>query len=151
LKKAYGLPAGAKYEEVLLAKTGAANLSGDGTTYDSAKNDQDLLIGDSAANSLTGGAGGDGLVGNKGNDNLNGGDGNDTYGFSKTDGRDVITDSDGQGQIVIDGKQISGAAKYVNATTWTLDGYTLTKVGTAVKIAIDASNNNQPDPLCACA
>jgi hypothetical protein len=72
---------------------------------------------------------GDIIYGHTNSDNLNGGEGSDTYGFSKTDGKDVITDSDGQGQVVIDGKQISGAAKYVNAMTWTLDGYTLTKVG----------------------
>jgi Ca2+-binding RTX toxin-like protein len=90
---------------------------------------RDLLIGGALANTLIAGNGSDFLYGNKCDDQLNGGDGSDTYGSSKTDGKDVITDSDGQGQVVIDGKQISGAAKYVNAMTWTLDGYTLTKVG----------------------
>jgi trimeric autotransporter adhesin len=123
---------------------GSANLDyihgGGGNDIMNGADGNDIVDGGTGNDILEGGKGSDLLVGGKGDDQLNGGDGSDTYGFSKTDGKDVITDSDGQGQIVIDGKLISGAAKYVNATTWTLDGYTLQKAGADTKIIIDANN-----------
>jgi predicted chitinase len=111
----------------------------------------DMRTEPSTNDNIKGGGSSDELYGGKGNDQLLGGDGSDTYGFGKTDGKDVITDSDGQGQVVIDGKAVSGAAKYVNATTWTLDVYTLTKAGADVKIAFDANNDNHCIQLCDCA
>ena len=64
----------------------------------------DTLIGNDADNELDGGAG---------NDKLFGGVGLDTYVFSgRAWGKDEIIDSDGQGQIKIDGKTIAGLMRF---------------------------------------
>jgi GH24 family phage-related lysozyme (muramidase) len=78
LKAAYGIAKTVKLEEVQIASSTQPNLNGDGTIYDSAKNDADLLIGDNQANILDGGIGNDALIAKGGNDSLIGGIGNDT-------------------------------------------------------------------------
>ncbi|AGH97678.1 Alkaline phosphatase [Micavibrio aeruginosavorus EPB] len=55
----------------------------------------DVMIGNSSANTLTAGDGNDILVGNKGDDNLDGGLGDDTYQFIYADDEDFITDVGG--------------------------------------------------------
>lgn len=77
LKAAYGIAKSMALEELQVASAALRNLAGDGTTHDSSRNDADLLIGSSHANTLSGGQGNDALVGLAGNDRLNGGSGND--------------------------------------------------------------------------
>ena len=62
----------------------------------------DKLYGEEGDDTLTGGAGSDLLDGGTGNDSLVGGEGVDTYSFTEGFGRDVITDSEGANEIVID-------------------------------------------------
>jgi Ca2+-binding RTX toxin-like protein len=102
----------------------------------------DIINAGTLDDQIVSGLGNDVLAGGTGNDQLNGGTGNDSYIFTHLDDKDIITDSDGQGQIWIDGKQIGGVAKYVSAGNWTLDGYALTKAGTDLKVTIHASNDN---------
>ena len=54
----------------------------------------DTLSGNALANRIEGNVGNDLLSGAAGNDALLGGAGNDTYQFARTDGQDVITDTD---------------------------------------------------------
>ena len=65
-------------EEVLFVNGESADLSGDGTAFDAARNDGDLLVGDTRDNRLVGGGGNDVLIGLEGNDVLIGGGGKDT-------------------------------------------------------------------------
>lgn len=60
------------------------------------------FIGTDGVDTLFGGEGSDSLVGKKGNDVLQGGAGDDTYQFSLTDGRDVVTDTQGNDRILFD-------------------------------------------------
>ena len=80
----------------------------------------DDLIGGAAQDTLEGGAGTDDIFGSDGDDVLDGGEGsdylrggagNDTYKFSGAWGADTIIDSDGQGQIEIDGIILVGGQK----------------------------------------
>ena len=77
----------------------------------------DTLYGLSGNDYLEGGSGDDVLDGGVGADLLLGGDGNDTYLFTGSWGNDVITDSDGLGQIVVDGVTLSGG-KQTGTSTW---------------------------------
>jgi len=77
-----GLAAKTHVEELLAADTGRLNISGDGTTYDSARNDDDLILGSKAKNALSGNGGADILAGLKGADTLTGGAGADLFVFS---------------------------------------------------------------------
>ncbi|MDB5553979.1 MAG: hypothetical protein JWL86_3963 [Rhizobium sp.] len=80
--KTIGLAAKTRVEELLAAGPGRFNISGDGTTYDSAKNDDDLILGSNGKNALSGNAGADILAGLKGADTLTGGAGGDLFVFS---------------------------------------------------------------------
>ncbi len=62
-----------------------------------------LMLGDERSNQIVAGQGADILVGGGGADLLNGGEGNDLYIFRTNEGKDTITDSDGQGVIKIGG------------------------------------------------
>ncbi|MDB9404800.1 hypothetical protein PN472_14700 [Microcystis aeruginosa CS-1036] len=65
-------------EELQIIYQGVLALSGDtGKTYDTDKNEKDLLIGDITDDKLNGGKGNDALVGNDGKDTLIGGEGDD--------------------------------------------------------------------------
>lgn len=93
----------------------------------------DVLVGRSKSDTLLGGEGNDFLFGGKGDDHLkggsgrnllNGGEGRDFYHFNTADGDfdDTIIDSDGKGQLIIDGESLLGhffdpKAGVVN--TWT--------------------------------
>jgi GH24 family phage-related lysozyme (muramidase) len=69
-------------EELLAASSTLANVSSDGTAYDSTKNDDDLILGTKAANKLSGGSGKDILIGLGGRDKLEGGAGADLFVFA---------------------------------------------------------------------
>lgn len=70
----------------------------------------DVLTGTAGKDYLFAGGGDDALDGGAGDDVLRGGKGNDAYSFNGAFGKDVITDTDGQGDIRIDGQTL-GAAK----------------------------------------
>ncbi|NOT15670.1 MAG: hypothetical protein HOP21_08885, partial [Methylotenera sp.] len=53
----------------------------------------DVIIGDGAADSLSGGEGNDTLIGGAGSDTMNGGNGSDTFAIGTGDGIDSITDT----------------------------------------------------------
>ena len=79
----------------------------------------DQLDGNVGNDKLDGGAGADYLVGGKGDDRMEGGSGFDTYVIDAGDGNDVIVDADGLGEIVFEGKTLTGAGtmkdgKYVS-------------------------------------
>src|SRR6185295_382423 len=87
-------------ELTLSASSGVENIIG--TAYD------DVLSGDSQANSLLGGAGDDQLNGGGGDDTVAGGSGDDTYLFTGTLGGSVVlTESSAQGSDTLD---FSGAS-----------------------------------------
>ena len=97
----------------------------------------DVLVGRSKSDTLLGGEGNDFLFGGKGDDHLkggsgrnllNGGEGRDFYYFNTADGDfdDTIIDSDGKGQLKIDGESLLGHffdPKEGAANVWT------TKIG----------------------
>lgn len=105
--KSLGLSVKTKVEELLAASDGAADVSGDGTSYDGSKNDDDLILGSKSANGLSGKAGADILAGMQGADMLTGGSGGDVFAFtaprdSKTKASDTITDfGDGTDRIAL--------------------------------------------------
>ena len=70
----------------------------------------DDLEGGAGIDRLDGGTGDDTLAGGRGNDLLAGGRGDDTYVFDAGDGVDTIVDTDGQGRIVVDERELSGVA-----------------------------------------
>ena len=78
-----GLPTGTDVEELLAASRGGTDISGDGSSYDSAGNDQDLILGAKGSNVLSGNGGADILAGLKGADLLTGGGGADLFVFSR--------------------------------------------------------------------
>jgi len=89
LKAAYGIAKAMKLEELQIASAATRNLSGDGTAWDSTKNDADLLIGSAHANTLKGGRGNDALLGLGGRDKLYGNAGNDRLDGGK--GADLLS------------------------------------------------------------
>jgi len=70
----------------------------------------DLLRGGGGDDYLEGGRGDDGLVGGPGSDRLVGGSGTDLYVWNAGDGTDVISDSDGVGRIIYQGRTLTGGA-----------------------------------------
>lgn len=120
-----------------LGTDGADSMTGDST--------DDALRGLTGADTLLGAGGNDWLSGDYGNDTLNGGQGNDVllggrgydrYEFSTADwqaqpgSRDVIYDSDGQGQIIIDGKALTLGQKLCDGVWASADGlFTITLSG----------------------
>jgi Ca2+-binding RTX toxin-like protein len=95
--KAFGLSTGTRVEELLAASDGMMNVSGDGTSFDSSGNDDDLVAGSKGVNNLSGKAGSDILAGLQGPDILSGGAGADIFAFaavrdSNLKSSDTITD-----------------------------------------------------------
>lgn len=80
----------------------------------------DRLAGAAGDDLLLGGGGDDALTGGEGNDVLIGGAGMDVYSFVYGDGQDRIVDSDGVGEIWIDGVQVRGG-NTVGANRWESD------------------------------
>jgi hypothetical protein len=109
----FELPTSRHMEELLVASKTIADIHGDGTAYDSSKNDDDLIIGTTASNTLSGGAGHDVVVGIGGKDTLTGGGGADWFVFtaikdSAINSADIITDfQHGTDKIVLN-KLMSG-------------------------------------------
>jgi Ca2+-binding RTX toxin-like protein len=101
----------------------------------------DTIYGNNLANILNGEGGNDIIDGGKGNDSLSGGDGADSYIFGKQgEGVDRINDSDGQGRIKIDGKELQGLALKTTTNQWELEGYVLKKVGDDLEISYGSSD-----------
>jgi Ca2+-binding RTX toxin-like protein len=85
ITKHFGVATG-HLDEVLYVRGASPNLTGDNSGFDSARNDDDLLIGDSEDNTITGNVGNDVILGLGGNDDLTGGADNDQlYGHSGND------------------------------------------------------------------
>lgn len=79
----------------------------------------DTLQGKAGSDLLVGGDGADQLDGGEGRDYLYGGAGSDTYVFTGDFGNDWINDSDGSGQITVDGQTLSAQnAKKVSTNTY---------------------------------
>lgn len=78
----FELPRARHVEELLVASRTMPDVSGEGTAFDTTANDDDLLLGSTAANVLTGGAGRDILIGLGGRDGLAGGSGADWFVFA---------------------------------------------------------------------
>ncbi len=93
LQRVFGIDAAMHLEEMQIAHGPIRNLAGDGSGYDSADNDQDLLIGSRAQNRLVGGDGGDALIGLGRNDVLIGGNGADW--LDGGNGRDALRGGNG--------------------------------------------------------
>jgi len=109
----------------LFSTTDVGNVFGPGLPPDS----KHIIFGDDNANidilggsqtdHLYGGGGDDILIGNKGNDYLEGGLGSDIYIYAAGDGFDTILDSDGNGKIQWDGKEIKGSdTAGLDSTKW---------------------------------
>jgi hypothetical protein len=95
---------------------------GGGNDYIEGNAGQNTLKGEAGNDVLVGGTDVDIFDGGTGNDQLKGGDGVDVYQFKGDYGTDIITDSDGQGMILMGGTKI-GEGIYRNETTHTT--YTL--------------------------
>jgi Ca2+-binding RTX toxin-like protein len=78
---------------------------------------EDELDGGFGNDKLTGGVGADDLTGGQGDDRLEGGDGFDTYNIDAGDGNDTIVDSDGKGQVLLEGQAVTGGA-VLDAGAW---------------------------------
>ncbi|MGK6306992.1 calcium-binding protein [Variovorax sp. DT-64] len=85
--------------------------------FGSAEDDADL-VGGRRDDRLYGGGGADTLGGLGGDDYLEGGIGADTYRFEGIFGKDVITDCDALGSIVLDEQTLTGGAGTGKRNTW---------------------------------
>ncbi|MEW6246292.1 MAG: calcium-binding protein [Nitrospirota bacterium] len=124
----------------------------------------DLIFGQQGHDELKGGSGDDVLYGEEGTDQLIGGTGDDlllggqgydTYVYSSGDGQDTITDSDGFGSVLYDGRQLQGGVKKQgqsvyksldNQFTYSWDGtagHDLTITGPGGTLTVKAFTNGQ--------
>ena len=102
---------------------------GAGDDYASGLGGVDNLDGGAGRDVLDAGAGNDILNGGPDNDTLLGGPGSDEYHFTGAFGHDVIEDSDGLGQISIDGTPLPQGKKVAGLdNTWVSDNGTYTYV-----------------------
>lgn len=112
----------------------ARNITGTGNgNFISGWAQNDTIDGGAGNDTLKGASGDDSLVGGNGTDELDGGTGSDIYimRFGET-GIDEITDSDGTGEVRINGLGLTGTAAYNDgSSSWTMGHYTLTRTGTA--------------------
>ncbi len=102
----------------------------------------DILDGGEGSDTIVGGAGGDLVYGGEGGDYLYGGQGFDTYRFDGRFGGDWVADSDGQGEIIVDGIELKGGRKssdgfYVDDVT----GWAYQRNGTDLILLRDSSLN----------
>ncbi|CAN5567064.1 hypothetical protein BH11PSE7_BH11PSE7_33800 [soil metagenome] len=95
--------------------TGTDNLLGD-RLYGMAGDD--ILDGRSGNDYLEGGSGNDTLIGGVGNDTLVGGTGSDTYRFLAAFGKDKLSDTDGLGNLFLDGSLLSGGKAAGTRNLW---------------------------------
>lgn len=116
----------------------------DGSDYLEGNDGNDTLEGGEGKDILRGMQGDDSLTGGKGEDVLEGGLGSDEYIFAKGDGSDIIRDSDGQGNIKIDGVALIGGKKEAT-DTWRSedDKYVYTKRGSTLMItSVEGADRN---------
>jgi Ca2+-binding RTX toxin-like protein len=121
---------------------------GDGNDYIEGNAGQNTLKGEAGNDVLLGGTDVDILDGGDGNDQLKGGDGVDVYQFKGDYGTDIITDSDGQGMILMGGDANSGGTPLTSGT-FKLEniykddrtGYIITKVDGGTKVIISKEND----------
>jgi hypothetical protein len=104
---------GGEGDDLLLAGAGDDDLAGE--------LGDDELSGGSGSDRLRGGAGDDTLEGGGGNDRLEGGPGVDVYVLESGAGYDTIVDSDGAGEVVVDGEALDGAADAAASGWWSAD------------------------------
>ena len=100
---------GANVEDLTL--TGTDPIGGNGNALNNllrGNGQANLLMGGSGDDHLEGNGGADVLIGGLNNDLLEGGQGFDTYIYNTGDGVDPIEDSDGQGQIIYNGRLLQG-------------------------------------------
>lgn len=120
-------------DDTLAGGDGADTIHG-GRDNDVLRGDDgnDTLHGDHGDDTLEGGEGRDYLEGGEGSDTLYGGAGHDTY---KADSFDVISDEDGRGSVLLEGRRLTGGTRseddpentyYGGGNTYVLDGTTLT-------------------------
>ncbi len=106
---------------------------------------QDILMGGAGTDDIFGGEGDDVIDGGTGGDWLFGGAGTDTYQLKSGELFDVITDSDGNGIITVDGVALTGGKK-AGEGYWISDdkqwGYSLTATGDLV-----ISKGSSPDKI----
>ena len=110
----------------------------------------DYLDGGAGNDTLYGGLGNDSLTGGAGNDILYGGEGRDNYWFHSSDLRngdnDILEDSDGLGNIMLDGRNIAEADWEADegGTSWhaTSRGWTLSRDGGDLLFAIDGTSGS---------
>jgi Ca2+-binding RTX toxin-like protein len=110
-----------------LTLTGTSAINGTGNNLNN------LIVGNEKVNRLSGGGGEDHLVGNGGDDVLagglgdgdllEGGQGFDSYIYHTGDGNDRIEDSDGQGQIIFDGRILQGGVHRQGDTAGTYTSF----------------------------
>ena len=107
----------------------AAGSSGVSATARNAEKTQ-IFLGQSGADTFTGGSkddvifagtGTDTLNGQGGNDKLYGGAGSDTYQFTSAFGKDLVFDADGQGTIQIDGTTLGTAKGIGTRGAWAFE------------------------------
>lgn len=103
--KELGLASDLHVEELLAADGEQWTVAGDGAAHDTSRNNDDLILGSKAGNTLSGGGGADIIAGMKGADGLSGGSGADLFVFSsardsRSSAADTITDfGDGQDRL----------------------------------------------------
>ena len=95
-------------DELLVGSDGGDVVDGGGGA--------DLIAGGAGDDDLFGGSGDDVLRGGRGDDDLAGGAGDDTYRFQPDSGSDIVTDSDGQGRILVDDEVLGGSDNSAEVT-----------------------------------
>jgi Ca2+-binding RTX toxin-like protein len=105
---------GGRGDDLLLGGAGNDDLSGD--------QGADEMDGGAGLDRLRGGAGDDVLTGGRGDDRLEGGAGHDVYVIDPGDGHDTVADSDGSGELRLDGHALTGASAHEGATWQSSDG-----------------------------
>jgi Ca2+-binding RTX toxin-like protein len=107
-------------------QAGSAGLNWTGTG-----NDADAVIGGPGVDIIDAGAGNDILIGGPGRDFLTGGSGDDrllggldvdTYVFAAQSGKDIVSDLDGQGLILVDGASLTGGKPAGEPNVWASKG-----------------------------
>jgi Ca2+-binding RTX toxin-like protein len=101
-------------DDLMLGGAGNDDMAGD--------QGADELDGGGGVDRLRGGSGDDTLTGGRGDDRLEGGVGHDAYAVDAGDGHDTIVDSDGDGEIRIDGAVLAGSSESQNGQWRSLDG-----------------------------
>ena len=150
-------------DDVLRGAGGADHLEGghgDDTVMGGSGNDElagnqgdDDLDGGRGSDALDGGSGDDTLTGGRGDDVLAGGEGADSYVIDAGDGSDTITDTDGQGSILLDDVAINGGTRSQSRSWTSADGRldyslegSLTGEGTLTIRAFAAGSDHAGNP-----